>query len=67
MWVSDTRQIDCERLEYVSSMLAELRRLSGGDQHPMLSYLIEMAYLEARNIIDSDGKSGCSDKRDAVA
>jgi hypothetical protein len=67
MWVSDTRQIDCERLEYVSAMLAELRRLSGDDRHPMLSYLIEMAWLEARDIIDSGGKSGCGDKRDAVA
>ena len=65
--MSDTRQIDHARLEYVSSMLAELRRLSGGDEHPMLSYLIEMAYLEARNIIDTDGASGCGDKRDAVA
>jgi len=65
--VSDTRQIDHARLEYVSSMLAELRRLSGGDEHPMLSYLIEMAYLEARNIIDTDGASGRGDKRDAVA
>lgn len=65
--MSYTRQTDCERLEYVSSMLAELRRLSGGDRHPMLAYLIEMAWLEARDIIDNDDKSGCRDKRDAVA
>jgi len=67
MWVSDTRKIDCDRLEYVSSMLSELRRLSGDDQHPMLSYLIEMAWLESRAIIDDNGESGRRDKRDAVA
>ena len=64
--MSDTRQSDCERLEYVSAMLVELRRLSGGDRHPMLSYLIEMAYLEARDILENDG-SGSGDERDAVA
>jgi hypothetical protein len=47
MWVSDTRKIDRDRLEYISSMLSELRRLSGDDQQPMLSYLIEMAWLES--------------------
>jgi hypothetical protein len=67
MWVSDTRKIDRDRLEYISSMLSELRRLSGDDQQPMLSYLIEMAWLESRAIIDDNGESGRRDKRDAVA
>lgn len=65
--VAETREIDRDRLEYISAMLAELRRMSGDDRHPMLSYLIEMAWLEACAAKESDGASGRGDQRDAVA
>ncbi|GAB4352027.1 MAG: hypothetical protein Kow0026_09380 [Oricola sp.] len=60
--MADTRQIDLERLEYISSMLTELHRLAGGDRHPVLSYLIEMARLEACAIMDGHDESGCRDE-----
>ena len=67
-FVAEDRHTDRDRLEYLTAMLAELRRMSGGDEHPMLSYLIEMAWLEARGILDDDGASGRTrDKRNAVA
>ena len=49
-------------------MLAELRQMTGCEQCAMLSYLIEMAYIEARDIVEQDGASGRGrNKRDAVA
>lgn len=36
-----------ERLEYVHSMLGELRKMADAEQHRMLAYFIDMAYVEA--------------------
>lgn len=49
-------------------MLAELRQMAGGEECGMLSYLLEMAYIEARDVMERDGTSGRGrNKRDAVA
>ena len=66
--VAEDCQMDRDRLEYLTAMLSELRRMAGADDHPMLSYLLEMAWLEARAALDDDGASGRRrDKRNAVA
>lgn len=36
-----------ETLDYVQSMLRELKDMTEADKRPMLAYLISMAYLEA--------------------
>ena len=64
----EIRQTDPDRLEYVSAMLAELRQMAGCEECGMLSYLLEMAYIEARDVMERDGASGRGrNKRDAVA
>ena len=40
-----------DTLDYIQSMLGQLRTLAEADRHDMLAYLIEMAYLEASDII----------------
>lgn len=39
------------KLEYVHSMLGQLRRMAADEEHEMLAYLIEMACLEANDIM----------------
>lgn len=36
-----------QALEYIQSMLRELREKAAGDRQDMLAFLIEMAYVEA--------------------
>lgn len=43
-----------EALSYVQSMLAELRAMAEAEQCDMLAYLIEMAYIEAGDIVRGD-------------
>ena len=40
-----------DTLDYVQSMLAQLRTMAEAEQCDMLAYLIEMAYIEAGDII----------------
>lgn len=44
-------------LTYVHEMLGQLRRMAGGEDCAMLSYLIEMAYLESGDIIRAEWPS----------
>ncbi|MCO5084980.1 MAG: hypothetical protein M9955_25380 [Rhizobiaceae bacterium] len=39
-----------ETLEYLQSMLAQLRTLAQAEHHDMLAYLIDMAHMEAVDI-----------------
>jgi hypothetical protein len=41
------KQRRVETLDYIQSMLRELRMMTEADKRPMLAYLISMAYLEA--------------------
>lgn len=43
------RRVDT--LDYVHSMLAQLRTMAEGEKCQMLAYLIEMAYLEATEVM----------------
>ena len=40
-----------ETLDYMQSMLGQLRTMAEAERCDMLAYLIEMAYLEASDII----------------
>lgn len=66
--VGDIRREDRERLEYVGAMLGELRRMTDAERYPMLTFLIEMASLEANEITGKENRSGRGGSdRDAVA
>ena len=43
-----------DTLEYVQQMLGELRAMAEAERCDMLAYLIEMAYVEASDIIRGD-------------
>ena len=55
-----------ETLDYLQSMLAQLRTMAAAERCDMLAYLIEMAYLEATDLIRRDRKLG-GDKGDGTA
>jgi hypothetical protein len=40
-----------DSLDYLQSMLREMREIAEAERYDMLSYLIEMAYVEASDII----------------
>lgn len=40
-----------EQLQYIQVMLEELRKLAAAEQCDMLTYMIEMAYLECGDIV----------------
>jgi hypothetical protein len=52
-----------ETLDYLQSMLAQLRTMAAAERCDMLAYLIEMAYLEVTDIVRGERKSG-DNKRD---
>jgi hypothetical protein len=43
-----------ETLDYMQSMLGQLRTMADAERCDMLAYLIEMAYVEASDIIRGD-------------
>lgn len=47
-----------ERLSYLQSMLGELRTMAETESCDMLAYLIDMAYIEATDIIRGDRPLG---------
>lgn len=46
-----------DTLEYVHAMLGELRTMTRREHYEMLTYLIEMAYLEAGDMLGEDKTS----------
>ncbi len=59
------RGMQRDTIEYIQAMLAQLRELAKGEDCTMLAYLIEMACIEASDVIygrqadyDVDVKSG---------
>lgn len=40
-----------DKLDYVRSMLGQLRKMAEDEHCDMLAYLIEMAYIEASDVI----------------
>ncbi|MEN0000593.1 MAG: hypothetical protein AAF940_06890 [Pseudomonadota bacterium] len=72
MLAKEIKQKRAERLRYIQSMLGELRQMAEAERLDMLTYLIEMAYVEASDIARGarprrKSKPKPSDQRDAVA
>jgi len=44
-------RFDGDNLDYLHAMLGELRALAEGGKQQMLAYLIDMAYIEAGDLI----------------
>jgi hypothetical protein len=40
-----------ETAEYIRSMARQLAQMAGGNRMPLVSYLLEMAYIEVHDII----------------
>jgi hypothetical protein len=65
---SQPRRKRAETLDYMQSMLGELRIMAQSEGCDMLAYLIEMAYIEASDIVRGDRPSTISgQKRDAAS
>lgn len=57
-----------ETLQYVQAMLGQLRTMAEAEKCDMLAYLIEMAYVEASDIVRGERPSRVNkDKRDTAA
>jgi hypothetical protein len=57
-----------ETLDYLQSMLGQLRGLAESERYDMLTYLIDMAYVEATDIIRGERPSTVrKNKRDSAA
>ena len=57
-----------ETLDYIQSMLGQLRGMAEAERCDMLAYLIEMAYLEASDILRGEKPSRLAEqKRDRSA
>ncbi|MGB7431959.1 MAG: hypothetical protein WA921_05775 [Ahrensia sp.] len=72
--LSTSHENRIERLRYIQALLGELRTLSEAERCNMLTYMIEMAYVEASDILRgqrpmriSPANHEQSNKRDAVA
>jgi hypothetical protein len=50
----DNKKQRLESLQYVQSMLGQLRQMADAERCDMLSYLIEMAYVECSDIVRGD-------------
>ena len=56
-----------ETLDYIQSMLAQLRGMAEIERCDMLAYLIEMAYLEASDAVRGERPSHAGQKRNSSA
>lgn len=56
-----------ETLDYIQSMLAQLRKMAETERCDMLAYLIEMAYLEASDTLVGERTSHVEKKRNSTA
>jgi hypothetical protein len=52
-----------DSLDYIQSMLAQLRTMAEAEQCDMLAYLIEMAYLEASDILRVERPSRTAEQK----
>ncbi len=51
MGKTERREKRIETLQYIQTLLNELRAMAGGERQQLLAYLIEMAYLEASDAL----------------
>jgi hypothetical protein len=54
-------------LDYMQSMLGQLRTMAAAERCDMLAYLVEMAYLEVSDIIRGDRPLRVQDERNRTA
>ena len=52
-----------EALDYIQSMLGQLRSMADQERCDMLAYLIEMAYLEASDIVRGERPSRIAEQK----
>jgi hypothetical protein len=52
--MNDQKTGRLESLQYMQSMLGQLRQMAEAERCDMLSYLIEMAYVECSDIVRGD-------------
>lgn len=52
-----------DTLDYMQSMLGQLRNMAEAERCDMLAYLIEMAYVEASDIIRGERPSRISEQK----
>ena len=52
-----------ESLDYIQSMLGQLRLMGEAEHCDMLAYLIEMAYLEASDVIRGERPSHIAEQK----
>jgi hypothetical protein len=63
-----TRQRRTDALDYIQSMLGQLRTMAEAERCDLLAYLIEMAYIETGDIIRGDRPSRVGkDQRDTAS
>ncbi len=66
--LKNPKQRRTESLDYLQAMLGQLRTMAEAERCDMLAYLIEMAYVEASDIIRGDRPSRITeDKRHSAA
>jgi hypothetical protein len=54
------RKSRSEALDYMQSMLGEMRTMAKAERYDMLAYLIEMAYLEASDLVRAERMQGAA-------
>lgn len=54
-------------LDYIRAMLGQLRAMAEADNCDMLAFLIEMAYLEASDILAAEASTFEERQRDSAA
>ena len=65
---SDYRQTRLDRIRYIQAMLGELRTMAEAERCDLLTYMIEMAYIEASDIVRGQRPLRVNEsKRDSVA
>jgi hypothetical protein len=52
-----------ETLDYIQSMLGQLRKMAEAERCDMLAYLIEMAYVEASDIVRGEKPSRIAEQK----
>ncbi len=52
-----------ETLDYIQSMLGQIRTMAKNENCDMLAYLIEMAYVEASDVLRTERPSQIAEKK----
>lgn len=61
--LKDAKSRRTDTLDYMQSMLGQLRTMAEAERCDMLAFLIEMAYVEASDIIRGERPSRIADEK----